>query len=129
MSRPLPFLLASALALLLLTAPTALAHGHGGYVVASGPAAAISAPATRFYGGYAPTTYVPNYGPGMNYGAATSGYPFTPGTTYLMQPTGAYVPGAAPYPTNYGYTPTVYPASFGRPYGGWMPASGFRRLP
>ncbi len=43
-----------------LAAPQAVqAGGHGGgYAVASGPAAVIPAPATRFYGGFAQTGYV-----------------------------------------------------------------------
>jgi hypothetical protein len=125
MSRILPTTLV--LALLALPCSPVLAHGHGGgYVVASGPAAAIPAPATQFYGGYAQTAYYGGYGPTTSYAPTASGYFYAPGTTYVIQPTGAYVPGASPYPSNFGYQPTIYRASFpggASPYGGWAPTS------
>lgn len=49
---------ALAIAAGLVASPAALAHGHGGPVAVSGPSAAISAPATTFYGGFAQPVYV-----------------------------------------------------------------------
>lgn len=112
-------LLSAALVWLAFPASTVRAHGHGGGMVAvTGPAVSIPAPATAFYGGYAATA---------SYAPTTSGYSYTTGATYVTQPTGAYVPGMAPIPTNYGGYGSI-PASYRTAYPGWVRPSHVRRV-
>jgi hypothetical protein len=112
-------LLSAALVWLAFPASTVKAHGHGGGMVAvTGPAASIAAPATGFYGGYAATAY---------YAPTTSGYSYSTGATYYTQPTGAYVPGMSPIPTNYGGYGYI-PAGYRTASPGWARLPRFRRV-